>query len=77
MTGDALQRAREAARLSRAQLADLVGVHRTTVFRWETGAMEMSRMAQRIVTMCFSQTDLSATSFSAGTTTRTVDHDQR
>lgn len=42
--GDRLRRARRAAGLSGAELADELGVHRNMVSRWETGRDEPKRL---------------------------------
>jgi len=39
MTGAALRKARKSRNLSTQMVADLIGVHRNTVIRWEKGAV--------------------------------------
>ena len=53
MKGDALQKARENAGLSRAKLAEILGVHRTTVFRWEEERVDMPKHSQVFCSLYF------------------------
>lgn len=45
LTGEQLKRMRERAGMTQQALADLLGVHRQTVTRWENGAAEIPTLA--------------------------------
>ncbi|MBI4638804.1 MAG: helix-turn-helix domain-containing protein [Candidatus Rokubacteria bacterium] len=49
MNADELKRIRFALGLTQAQLADLLGVRRVTVARWETGIRGISEPVARLV----------------------------
>ena len=49
MTGDELREMREAAGLTQAALADMLGVKQSTVYRWEHGQRGISGQVARHV----------------------------
>ncbi len=51
MTKTQLKRLREKRGLSHGELAEQIGVHRTTVYRWEAGLKPFPRWAQKLLTL--------------------------
>lgn len=49
MTGSEVQRIRKRLRLTQAQFARRVGVHRVTVVRWEGGILGIRESATRLI----------------------------
>lgn len=47
--GEAIKDAREAQALSQTELARQVGIHKSTISRWESGTREPSRVIQTAV----------------------------
>lgn len=55
MTATALKRLRSKLRLSQAELAAEIGVHQTTVQRWETGERPVPGPAKRLLSQLAEQ----------------------
>lgn len=55
MTSEEFKRQREAAGLTQAQLAGMIGVHPVTIARWETEMRRIPEMAARLLTLIVEQ----------------------
>jgi DNA-binding transcriptional regulator YiaG len=55
MTSAEFKRLREAAGLTQAALAGMIGVHPVTVARWETEMRRIPKMAARLLTLIVEQ----------------------
>ena len=55
VTSEEFRRLREAAGLTQATLAGMIGVHPVTVARWETEMRRIPKMAARLLTLIVEQ----------------------